>query len=511
MRRIFSNMVLALATLCGSLLVCELGLRLFYPKYAYFVEGLITSATGERAIPVRIPGYRTLIRHPDTAELHSVHYNNLALRQQRDFTAADLRSAMNIGFFGDSMTENIFMQVQFSFTEPLDFLLNLRNPNHSFNVLNFGVSGYGLSESLIRYENRSGPKLHHVFYMYNANDLYSDARRNIFYLDDTGSLSYGEVMHYGKRPVISKLHLSYLVLEAFDHLHAHLAEIAMMPRSSVFYGYSDLDDRPYNLFEALLRRFKEAAERNGASFNVVWPVNEPPHFPRLAAIARRVGVETYNLRACFGERDPAHLDTPWHESPYRFKNDMHWNEAANRMAAICLHRFTEGLLLLPSLSAETVETALNRYYSAFDQSAGDAWSPQTQSIRSKYDVLGQVGPLPHSPPPTPKADKLTRSTFDVYPEDGWIIYHNEDCKSADFDPASFFLHVVPADLRDLPPHRLVSGFDNLDFRWYGPGQGCTIRRKLPNYTIELVSTGQFGGSLHGDDRLWEVVFDAKGR
>ena len=289
------------------------------------------------------------------------------------------------------------MPVQFSFTEPLDFLLNLHNPNDRFNVLNFGVDDYALSESLLRYEQLERPELLHVFYVYNANDFWSDVRRGMFHVDDTGSLSYGEVMRYGERPVISKLHLSYLVLDAVGLLSAHLAEVVAPPKPVALHGYRD--ERPFNLFEALLRRFKEAAERNGASFNVVWPDFEPSHFPRLAAIARRVGVETHNLRACFEERDPTHLHTPWHESPYRFKNDGHWNEAANRMAAICLHRFTEDLLSLPSLSAETVETALNRYYSAFDQSAGDAWSPQGQSIRAKYDALGQIGPLPRLPPP----------------------------------------------------------------------------------------------------------------
>ena len=177
------------------------------------------------------------------------------------------------------------------------------------------------------------------------------------------------------------------------------------------------------------------------------------------------------------------------------------------MAATCLHRFTEGLLSLPSLSAEAVETALNRYYSAFDQSAGDAWSPQKQSIRAKYDALGKnwaVATLAPSPS-TPKADELVRSTFDVYLEDGWIIYHSKGCKSADFDPPSFFLHAVPTDLRDLPPHRLVSGFDNLDFRWRG--MGCTARRRLPNYAMELIRTGQYHWK---GEKVWEVVFDAKG-
>ena len=505
MRRILSNMALALAALCGSLLVCELGLRLFHPKYAYLAEAPFAFAAGDVPIPVRLPNHRSLVPHPDTGEQHAVHHNNLALRQHRDFTDADLRSAVNIGFFGDSFTENVLMPAPFSFTEPLDFLLNLRNPNDSFNVLNFGVGGYALSESLLRYEQLERPELLHVFYVYNANDFWSDVRRGMFHVDDAGSLSHGEVMRYGKRPVISKLHLSYLVLDAVGLLSAHLAEVVAPPKPASLHGYRD--ERPYKLFEALLRRFKEAAERNGASFNVVWPDDEPPNFPRLAAIARQVGVETHNLRACFGERDPTHLHTPWHESPYRFKNDGHWNEAANRMAAACLHRFAEGLLSLPSLSAETVETALNRYYSAFDRSAGDAWSPQAQSIRAKYDALG---PLPRLPPPsTPKADKLTRSTstFDVYLEDGWIIYHSKGCKSADFDLPSFFLHAVPTDLRDLPPHRLVSGFDNLDFRWRG--KGCTARRRLPNYAVELIRTGQYHSEGEGE-RLWEVAFDAKG-
>ena len=63
---------------------------------------------------------------------------------------------------------------------------------------------------------------------------------------------------------------------------------------------------------------------------------------------------------------------------------------------------------------------------------------------------------------------------------------------------------MPADLRDLPPHRLVSGFDNLDFWWRG--MGCTKRRRLPNYAMELIRTGQYQWK---GERLWEVAFDAR--
>ena len=55
MQRIFSKMVLALAAMCGSLLLCKLGLRLFYPKYAYYAESQFTSATGEVQFPSAFP------------------------------------------------------------------------------------------------------------------------------------------------------------------------------------------------------------------------------------------------------------------------------------------------------------------------------------------------------------------------------------------------------------------------------------------------------------------------
>jgi len=453
--------------------------------------------------------------HPDTRELHGVHHNNHALRQHRNFTDADLRSAVNIGFFGDSMTENTLIPAPLSFTEPLDYLLNLRNPNNSFNVLNFGVNGYGLSESLLRYEQWNGGKLLHIFYVYTENDLYDDARRGVFYLDDTGLLSFG-AMRYDKAPAVAKLHLSYLVMDAVGHLSPYVTEVVERAKlsdrarrlsSRMFYELPNLDGRSFALFKALLRRFKEAAERNGASFHLVWPASEPLHFLRLAAIARQVGVETYNLRACFGEHDPAHLHTPWRESPYRFKEDWHWNEAGNRLAAICLYRFTERLAFAAKLTDETIEVSLNRYYSAFDYSAADTWSPQQQSIRAKYEAFGEKSAGAKRCSSYTESGQLMRSTFDVYLEDGWIIYHSKGCKSADFDPPSFFLHAVPTDLRDLPPHRLVSGFDNLDFRWRG--MGCTARRRLPNYAMELIRTGQF--HLEGDgERLWEVAFNAQG-
>ena len=59
----------------------------------------------------------------------------------------------------------------------------------------------------------------------------------------------------------------------------------------------------------------------------------------------------------------------------------------------------------------------------------------------------------------------------------WLAYVKEGCAPADFD-RRFFLHVWPADVRDLPPERLAHGFDNLDF-WsrIGDATTCTVWRE----------------------------------
>ena len=65
----------------------------------------------------------------------------------------------------------------------------------------------------------------------------------------------------------------------------------------------------------------------------------------------------------------------------------------------------------------------------------------------------------------------------------------------------FFLHVVPANIKDLPENRVIHGFDNFDFflkaapviptRFYNPYAGHTIVvRKLPTYLIQTIRVGQ---------------------
>ena len=86
------------------------------------------------------------------------------------------------------------------------------------------------------------------------------------------------------------------------------------------------------------------------------------------------------------------------------------------------------------------------------------------------------------------------SVFDVYIDGRALIYVKSRCADADRE-ARFFLHLIPADVSDLPEERQESGFDNLDFnlrdRGGESGGGCFAVVDLPAYEIAEISTGQY--------------------
>ena len=106
-------------------------------------------------------------------------------------------------------------------------------------------------------------------------------------------------------------------------------------------------------------------------------------------------------------RDPDHLRIPWGGSPYRFEHDAHWNEAGNRLAAVCLYRFLESELRLPKLSEADLQKALRRYYSAFEQSGSLAGPPaaslEAAVLREKY---GEFYRLSASSPGSTSAGRM---------------------------------------------------------------------------------------------------------
>ena len=96
-----------------------------------------------------------------------------------------------------------------------------------------------------------------------------------------------------------------------------------------------------------------------------------------------------------------------------------------------------------------------------------------------------------------------RANFDLYWQDNRLMYVKENC-SRDDTARRFFLHITPRNVNDLPPERRQHGIDNLDFwfKEYGAGSDrkCLAIAPLPEYEIDSIRTGQFGGG----DAIWSA-------
>ncbi len=508
MRNLFANLCLLLVSCVVGLCLCEVSLRLFYPEYRHVAEA--PARPEATRIWANIPDNRSWNAHPDTHVVHALHHNNLGLRQHRNFSAADLASATNIGVFGDSFVENIRMAAPYSFTEPLDYLLN--QSGQRFNVLNFGVEGYGTGQSFLHYRDfQYARDLDVVVYVYCDNDLGDLYRRGLFDLDDAGHLVENRpIQSSGWVRLISRLHLSYLFLEGSEWLFSAIGEggvdnrerrreherrISAKERGDGSLGWTQA------VFRQLLRRWKHLVESRGSSFYVVTP-HKAPRSPFLATLLSEEDIKSICLYDCFDDLRPIHKDRQESLPPYRFKADSHWNEAGNHVAAGCLYRALEKELGLPAQTGEELEAALLRYYAAFGgwmpmNVGGDEvhLSAATAGIREKYGLPPEgemFRNLGEELVEIVKLDKpIIDSYFDVYLDGDRLIYVKEGCNPINLQ-RPFWLHVIPTDENDLGERRVQFGYiyHQHVLRSEIFKSVCLATKNLPLFPIRYIWTGQ---------------------
>ncbi len=101
---------------------------------------------------------------------------------------------------------------------------------------------------------------------------------------------------------------------------------------------------------------------------------------------------------------------------------------------------------------------------------------------------------------------IIASDYDVYLGEGVLIYDKHPCTPADTE-AGFFLHVVPVNLDDLPEERRQYNFDNWGFSFdddgWQNGDRCRAVRRLPEYDISTIRTGQTVREESGWRNIWE--------
>ena len=582
-RAVLRNGLLALLSGVVALVACEVALRLLHPRYELAANppedrpsndwlqdhpdtGMPHPGSWSGSIRSRLQD------HPDTGVPHRVIRNNLGGRQSRNFTAADLDRAVNIAFFGDSQTENIRMPVQYSYTEALDYLLNVaveadvrdgfngaassgREPR--FNVLNFGVGRYGAGRAYLRWRDLPvRHKLTHVFYMVVHNDL-DDLRKSIgagiVRLGESGEILGGVAP---RAPVWKRLlahwHLTYLAIDAWLRLTARWS-IDSATDSATGGAVAQRDGRrpskeeTQRVFGELVRRWGREVEADGGVFHLVLLPNPPDGFggglsgkwlrPIREDGPRHVGVAVFDLLECFAETIPGFDYRHW-----RFANDPHWNSAANMVAANCLYRYLEGALGLRERTADELAHARHAYYQAFldaPEWEGTRYMPdvawarrpgQGDGVRSPVGTATRDGAIVAkylalelaSAPETAwlrdayAAGAVATSTWDVYANarERRLAYVKSPCdanwRAGGAD--SFFLHVVPFTAENLPADRVPSGFVNLDDASFSyhllSADECVFSVRLPDYPLSRVRTGQYAERREGGQTSYEELWSA---
>ena len=98
-----------------------------------------------------------------------------------------------------------------------------------------------------------------------------------------------------------------------------------------------------------------------------------------------------------------------------------------------------------------------------------------------------------------------RGRYDVYLDDGALLYVKEGCREED-RTVPFFVHVVPLDLRAAPAAVAERGFINRGFGFatHGTvlGDTCVLRVRLPPFPARVAHTGQY---VRDRGELWRVA------
>ena len=552
LRRALAQCVLTLLSLLAAVAACEAALRFYSPRYHEPAAANTNRYAHETRAWALVPNSSHVTRHPDSGAYVSIVYNGLGMRQSREFPAEALRNATNVAFFGDSFTENRHIESAYSFTESLDFLLNLHE-DVAFNVLKFGVGGYGAGQAFNWYlELEHRDELAHVVYVFCHNDLRDFRRRGLFSLDQSGDLvanAAGETSFL--RSLLSRLHLTYLAIDFAWHVEhgwmrstrdapaqpslaerraplaggvetaqevlAHVERRILRRRQGGDAFSGDALDDDIATFQALLLHWKQEVEARGGKFHVaVLPYMREEWVRELVPSA----IDVVDLHGCFSRAIPNYsYDAVSFDDP----RDGHWNEAGNMVAAHCLYRLLEEEEGLPSLSDDALAEARYMFYHA--AAGSDGWMPPSPwakrpamtrhnpaAIAAKYLAL-ERGRGERPLQLAGKDGALANSGWHIYFVPGVagradsLVYLKMLCQEED-RARTFLLQVDAANPADLPSERQAIGHEDLDFDFEGNGvesaRRCVVTVDLPAYQIAAVRTGQYDGAGHA----WMVEFTA---
>jgi len=335
-------------------LICvAIGAEIFLRVNGRYADLVSENLVRSRAIWDRPANKTQKFKHPDLGYNVKIVFNDFQSRNHKGINLKDVEKFKGniIGVFGDSFAENRRMNDEFTFTS----LLN-EGLNPDYMVLNFGVSGYGLDQSYIKYlDFKMRHKLDHVIYLFYKNDLRNIYETQLFEFSGNQISAPSAQRVSLWVDVVRKFHVTYLLLDSYAHLKA----IGNDHR----YSLKNLNDRlmkklPHNELKAQRARYHDEyadtivkdylSERPSEqtlkwagqfrSLLALWAADVKSHNGKFTIVVVPTEVSTKLAKKLFGDHFGAQtvfLTDYFADGlrDVRFANDGHWNEKGNLRAA----------------------------------------------------------------------------------------------------------------------------------------------------------------------------------
>lgn len=325
MKIFYKSLTIFISTIIG-LIIFELFLNI-YGKYNDLSKNelVLSSSLYEK------PKSSSLInKHPDLDILIKNQFDKNGVRNHDKISTENKKNI--IAFFGDSHTENINISNEFQFITLLDEFFNEKN------FVNYGVGGYSLDQIFIRYLSFQKHNIDHVYYVFCSNDAASSIVRNnlIKYKDNDYEILKPKFNIFER--AIGKLNLTYFLIDIYynlrakiykKHTNVDISNYSKKLAEKLYYkslkrkNLTSSDINVLNLFNKILKSFKNEVIKNNAKFSIIILPLEEENIIFENIILEKEDYNIINLYSSYKEISDNLKDK------IIFKNDSHMNEYGN--------------------------------------------------------------------------------------------------------------------------------------------------------------------------------------
>ncbi len=307
----YKNILLVLFFLFASILLVEL-ILIAYGPYKDLVKNNLKPSM---SVYERPNNFIQKQPHPDLDLIVENYFDQEGVKNYNQILTSKKKNI--IAFFGDSYTENISIVKQFEFSN----ILNSKIKN--FHIVNYGVGGYNLEQSFIRYLKYKSHDIKYVIFFMMPGDHFE---RNLIEFVENDKIKITEPDFNLFFKILGKLNISYLVIDAyfnykyiFQNYHKTGKEnYPTLYANKVYSEFYTKHEGKEDDFDKILKYFNKTSIENGAKFILLLYPSET----MINYVKDRLKPELNNI-------DYYVLDKNLIEKNFIFKNDSHWNELGN--------------------------------------------------------------------------------------------------------------------------------------------------------------------------------------